>query len=435
MKNDYIFKNLSGIFLILFISILNLNAQNIEVLATGLTGINGLSLDDSGNLWITQSGTGNDDARVSVMTPDKQIYEAITGLPSFYDTLEGDAPGAWKAYHNGNNLQVIVGGGPNPNAGSLISFDISNWKPGDSALSLANATEITHINNYLLTQGITDSDPYRVCWDANGNDIIVDAAANSILKKDAITGQLSILHSFPPIPNSFTPFPPVIDYVPTSIVKNPLGGYYICNLTGFPFIPGLASIVKMDDSGNVSAFVNGLSLLTDLDIDPKGNLYALQLGQFDTAFNPILFAPKIIRITPDGVVSDFALGFTPVLCSGFVLDGNGGFYANDFGIGQLIHVSYPTETKSINNTNPFNCYLSPNPVSSSTEINFTLSSQSTVEISILDQMGHAVKSIHLGDMASGKHNATLNLSDFHCGLYYVQLKMNSSFTTLKLEKL
>lgn len=435
MKNDYIFKNVSGIFLILFLNISMLNAQNIEVLATGLSGINGLSLDDSGNLWITQSGTGNDDAKVSVMTPDKQIYEAITGLPSFYDTLEGDAPGAWKAYHHGNSLQVIVGGGPNPNAASLISFDISNWKPGDAALHLANAIEITHINNYLLTQGITDSDPYRVSWDANGNAIIVDAAANSILKKDANTGQLSILHSFPPIPNSFTPFPPVIDYVPTSIVTNPLGGYYICNLTGFPFIPGLASVVKMDESGNISAFVDGLSLLTDLDIDPKGNLYALQLGQFDTAFNPILFAPKITRISPDGEVSDFALGFTPVLCSGFALDGNGGFYANDFGIGQLIHVSFPTETKSINNTNQFDCYLSPNPVSSSTEINFKLNSQSTVEILIIDQMGHIVKSLSLENLASGSHNESINLSDLHSGLYYVQLKTNSSYSCLKLEKL
>ncbi len=435
MKNVYSFRKTTGLLLMLLLNIMMINGQNVEVVANGLNGVNGLSLDANGNLWITEAGTGNNDAKVSVMTPDKVIYPAIANLPSFFDTMEGDAPGAWKAYHNGNKLDVIVGGGPNPNAGSLISFDLSGWKPGDAPLKINNAIDITHINSFLNTKGLTDSDPYRVVWDADGNAIIVDAAANSILKKDAKTGLLSILHTFPPYANTFTPFPPFIDYVPTGIVKNPAGGYYICNLTGFPFIPGLASIVKMDDNGNVTPFVNNLTMLDDLDIDPKGNLFALQLGQFDTAFNPVPFAAKVIRITPMGETSVYASAYTPVLSSGIVLDGNGGFYANDLGLGQILHVSFPSATNDLNNADNINMNLAPNPINSSTQLSFELSKESKVNISILDMMGHNIIEMSFGNLSQGKHSTSINMTDVAAGQYVVSLKTNTCYTTQKIVKL
>ena len=435
MKNVYPIRKTAGILLMLLLNILMLNGQNVEVLANGLNGVNGLSLDAAGNLWITEAGSGIDDAKVSVMTPDKVIYPAITNLPSFFDTIEGDAPGAWKAYHNGNQLHVIIGGGPNANAGSLMSFELSGWKPGDTALTPVNATEITHLNSYLATQGLSDSDPYRVTWDADGNAIIVDAAANSILKKDAKTGLISILHTFPPYANTFTPFPPFIDYVPTGIVKNPAGGYYICNLTGFPFIPGLASIVKMDDTGNVTPFVDNLTMLDDLDIDPKGNLYALQLGQFDTAFNPVLFAAKVIKITPAGEISVYSAGFTPVLSSGIVLDGNGGFYANDFGLGQVLHVTLSTSVHEIKHADEIALKLVPNPISTSSELSFELTNSCMVKLVIIDVRGQVIKEESLGKLPAGKHSSTINLSGVSAGQYMLQLICNDTLYTQKIVKL
>lgn len=406
-----------------------LQAQNVEVVASGFAGINGLTYDSDGNVWVTEAGTGSNDGKVSVITPDKVVHPVVTGLPSFLDTLEGDAPGAWQAYHNDDLLQVVVGGGIDPNAASLMTFDLSNWSPGDAPFTVANATSILDIDSYLFANGYTDSDPYRASWDNSGNIYIVDAGANVVLKKEP-GNNLSIIHTFAPFQNIWSPFPPVIDYVPTSIIRNPAGGFFVCNLTGFPFIPGLSSVVKMDDSGNVTPFADSLSLSVDMELDNSGNLYVLQFGEFDTLFNPIFNSSRITKITPSGNKSVFAAGFGP--SAGMALDGNGGVYVTNLFLGQVLHITDLTGTETPVDKASLSLNATPNPAESFTAIDFNLPESAVAAYRLYGMQGELLQDHSLGFLASGPHHFQADLRNLSSGCYFLQLNTGQGNRTIKI---
>ena len=69
---------------------------------------------------------------------------------------------------------------------------------------------------------------------------------------------------FAPLPNPGVPGPPVFDAVPTSV--RIYGNQLLMSLlTGFPFVPGLASVLTVDpETGAVGPFINGLTSVTDV---------------------------------------------------------------------------------------------------------------------------------------------------------------------------
>mgnify|MGYP000007478087 FL=1 len=434
MKKNYNFKFILKILFVALLPCWPLSAQQIEIITAAVPGVNGIHHDANGNLWITQVGSGKDDGTLSIITPNKTIHPVIHGLPSYFDSLENETQGAWKAYLNGKKLNVIVGGRIHQGTGSLITFDLSNWQIGDSSIDFSKAEKIIHISDTLISRGFKESDPYRVVWETNGDAIVADAAANAIIKINGKTDQVTVLHQFEPIKNIYTPFPPYIDYVPTGIVKNPNGGYYVCNLTGFPFIPGLSSIVKLDESGNVTPFANDLTLLSDLDIDAEGNVYALQLGQFDTTFNPIPFASKITKITPSGAPSNYVEKFTPILSSGIALDHKGGVYVNDFALGQIKHITFTTNTKIVDKNNTVNMEVYPNPMNSSIQVHFEVFDNDPVNISLVNLTGSRVYSQLIEKTKKGKQILSIPVDQLVSGTYIIQLKTNSSVQSVKLIK-
>ncbi|MBI1227632.1 MAG: ScyD/ScyE family protein [Bacteroidetes bacterium] len=405
---------------ILAFCLTQISAQTIETIAGGFTGVNGLTLDTEGNLWVAETGTGNDDGKIKVITPDKAVYDAIISLPSYFDTLSGDTPGAWRAYRNGNFLDVIIGGGIHPDAGALLHFDISGWSPGDAPLSLSDAAVTADVNDFITAEGYPESDPYRVAWDDNGNAYVVDAGANAVVKYDAGTGALSVVHEFPPYPNIWLPFPPFVDYVPTAIVRNPAGGFYVCNLTGFPFPKGLSTVVKMDESGNVTPFADSLNFSVEMDVDAQGNLYVLQLGDFDTTFAPIPFAAKITKITPSGEKSVFTEGFTPVFSSGMVLDGNGGVYVNDLGLGTVMHISFPSAANELALPN-LKLVSFPNPTVDFISIQFKQEKPGEVTARLFSCTGNLVWRKELGLLPASTQEIELDLRGQSSGLYFIQI--------------
>jgi hypothetical protein len=66
-------------------------------------------------------------------------------------------------------------------------------------------------------------------------------------------------------------------------------------LPGFPFLPGSAKVVKVTPDGQVSDYATGLTMLTDLKTGPDGNLYAVQIGIF-TEQGPTPNSGAIIRV-------------------------------------------------------------------------------------------------------------------------------------------
>src|SRR5690554_744305 len=44
----------------------------------------GLSIDEKGQLWVAETGTGNNDAQVSMITPGGTAHPVVTGLNSVF---------------------------------------------------------------------------------------------------------------------------------------------------------------------------------------------------------------------------------------------------------------------------------------------------------------------------------------------------------------
>ena len=431
-------KKITLLFCYVFLfGIISLQAQNISVVATGFTGPIGICKDNSGNLFVAETGTGNNDGKIILVDPSGNKHTIVYGLPSHMDTATHETAGPWRPYITPDSLLwVIVGSGPDTSAGSIMQFDLSTVTPGVDSLTITDTTKIYRIQAWALSHGYSDSDIFSAVWDASGNIYTADAGANAVLKIDA-AGNISTLDTFPAIPNTFTPFPPYIDYVPTKIISDNNGGFYLCNLTGFPFLSGLAEIVMLDTAGMMMTMYTGLTQAVDMEMDSHGNLYVLQFGLYDSSFFPVPNSASIIRISPTGAMDTLATGFGP--SAGMVPDSSDGFYVTELFTGNLIHISNTTAGIStlINNVNELNAY--PNPFSESFNINYSLNETSVVTYTITDQIGNRVFFKNAGILNKGKNGfsfetKSLNNFDLSSGIYFLTVTAGNSKQTISLLK-
>src|SRR5690554_2166625 len=85
----------------------------------------GMSIDDRGQLWVAETGTGNNDAQVSMISPDGTAHVAISGLNSVF--ANGSVEGMGHVLFKNGKLYILNG-----NAGRLYIADVSSFKPGDA---------------------------------------------------------------------------------------------------------------------------------------------------------------------------------------------------------------------------------------------------------------------------------------------------------------
>lgn len=273
-------------------------------LFTSDTWAHSITPDTEGNLWAAQPGTGNDDGRISIITPDGAQYPFMVGLPSVITSV-GDVAGPWRVFVlPGDQVAIIMGEGSSAYSASVLWVSTAGFTPGDPPLTIADIDNQVSFAALVTGAGFENNNPYSAVWDSNGDLYVVDAGANSILKYDAMSGEQSIFATFPGIPNPTPVGGPFIDPVPTDILLAPDGsGFWVSTLTGFPFLPGLAGIHHIDWAGNINLVHGGLSQITDIDLDADGNIIATQFGSFDlNIFNFVPDSGNIIAIEPDGTV-------------------------------------------------------------------------------------------------------------------------------------
>jgi sugar lactone lactonase YvrE len=128
----------------------------------------------------------------------------------------------------------------------------------------------------------------------------------------------------PPPPGTTIP----VDAVPTSVVRGPDGSLYVGQLTGFPFVPGAASVFRIPPGGGAPEVVaTGFTMITDLAVGRDGTLYVVEFSTQSLLAGP---APgALIRVRPDGTRDELAAGrlVTP---AGIVL-GHGAAYVSNHG--------------------------------------------------------------------------------------------------------
>jgi hypothetical protein len=140
---------------------------------------------------------------------------------------------------------------------------------------------------------------------------VADAGANDLLKVDPMGGGVEVVATFSegipgPFPNPNRGDAMEADPVPTGIAFDGSGNAYVSFLPGFPFLPGSAKVVRVSSDGQVSDYAIGLTMVTDLQTGPDGNMYAVQLGQF-TEQGPVPNSGAIIRVV-EGDGSEVVVG-------------------------------------------------------------------------------------------------------------------------------
>lgn len=117
-----------------------------------------------------------------------------------------------------------------------------------------------------------ETNPFGLAAAPDGSFWITDAAANTLLKLEPETGEVSLVAAFPELA-------PGVQAVPTGLAFDADGDALVTLYSGFPFPKGASKVVKVAPDGTVSDYVTGLSMVVDVRVAPDGRVYAVQLGE------------------------------------------------------------------------------------------------------------------------------------------------------------
>lgn len=392
-----------------------LNAQDSPtVFAEGFSeGLTGVNVDEQGNVWVTEFGTGNDDGRITIISPEGEKTVFMTGLPSTFIQDAGEVVGSYRTHQLADNkVLVVVGEGDHPLSETLLIVDKSDFTPG-TPLTLDDVETVMDHGEFIHGLGFVQSNPFHVDWDEAGNMYIADAGANSIVKRDAVSGEFSIVKTFEQFPNPLPFGPPMVDPVPTKALRKPDGTFHVSQLTGFPFPQGAASIYNLDVEGNLSVHATGFSCITDMAFDPAdGNLCFMQFGLFgEVDGNPgyLLGTAAVIKLMPDGSRDTIAQGIGG-LAPSFTFDGDGNLYVVDLVFGQVLKYDLVSSAKEqLLPQAAVSVY--PNPASEQVAIAYELAQEAEVSLGIYDLSGKLIATLSQGQMPAGQHTAFWNGTD------------------------
>jgi hypothetical protein len=236
--------------------------------ASGLRMPIGFSLDEKGQLWVTEAGTGKNDGSLVLITSGGVKTTVATGFPSV--VANGSIEGMSRPLVKDGNLYLLHGV-----SGKLYTGNISSFKSGDAALPLSHF-QSEDIGTYIRSLNLT-TDPNSNMFDQligpDGNLYIVDAGANAIFKRDKTTKTVTIFAKIPNIAEG-------VESVPTGLVYDG-SNFLVSNLSGAPFASGNARIFKVTTAGVVSEYKTGFTNLTHLTLTKNNKPLVLELGEFD----------------------------------------------------------------------------------------------------------------------------------------------------------
>ena len=338
----------------------------LTVVASDLNNPRGIFVDDDGNVYVAQAGTGGETCQeaagpdgeelvdicfgnsgtVEMISSDGQI-PAVSGLSSLLDN-RGDIVGVQDVVVDADGLiYSIVGLGADPAdrdgypvQGSELGWIVTATPGSNSILALDIAAYEAEQNP---DGGLLDSNPYALVSDGDGGWVVSDAGMNALLHVDS-NGVISTLAVFPDRMVAAPPFLGLpedaqipMQAVPTGVVQGPDGAFYVGELTGFPFVPGAARVWRVTSDGTATVYAEGFTNIVDLAFDSNGDLYVLELAKNSLLAEDVTSA--VLRVVPGGEHQEVAShGLT--FATGMAIGSDDTFYVSNFGVmpdqGQLV---------------------------------------------------------------------------------------------------
>ena len=263
--------------------------------ATGLLSPIGVDTDPSGRIWVTEAGTGNNDGRVSLITPDGVVHPVITGFDS--EIFQGEPNGLNHLLFADGWLYIL---------GSHSKFyqvNVANYKVGDSPISASTLPvedKKQWILDYKFPAGLDTEDThlYNMVIGPGGDLFFTDAGANAIIRRTK-AGVWSVFSILPPVANPVGTVPPIpfSESVPTGIVYDGQK-LLVSTLVGFPFAETSSVIYQIDAAGTASVFKSGFTSIVDINLETNLGLLLLQHGVFAGGFSHN--TGKLIQVAGNG---------------------------------------------------------------------------------------------------------------------------------------
>lgn len=269
--------------------------EGVELVASGLNGPRGITVDAEGSIFIAEVGAGGDEM---IDTPEGEMPFGMTSgvrvLWADDGTLEmglsylpsaGGTAGASGVAVGEYGWVAVNGGAPEiPFTAALLKVD----------LETARILEYVDLFSYEAANNPDgneiDSNPVSVDVAADGTVYVTDSGANTVYKYTEADG-LQVFHVWPENP------------VPTDVALADDGTVYVSFLSPGEMAPGTARVEQLSVEGEVIATFEGLTALTGITI-ANGEIYAVSLTVGMGAEGP---GPgQVVHVTADGneVVAD-----------------------------------------------------------------------------------------------------------------------------------
>lgn len=351
-----IVKSIAALFIVLsFSSIVfaHPSTQDIPgatIVASGFNSPQGVLVDSDGNVWVIDGGMGGDQI-VQFTGEDGMATEATFGLTSRIVKVAPDGTQTDVAMLP----SVFIAERQESSGGSRLAlldgqlYATSGGWEGDDAMRPDGLATIVRVDDMgVVTVAdtwtfekennpdglILEAHPYGLAAGPDGWLWVADAGANTLYRVDPASGEIALVTVFGALPGGF-PNPNrngevEADPVPTAVVVGDEGNAYVSLLSGAPFIPGNAKVLMVTPDGAVSDYATGLTTLTDLVRGPDGELYAVQFGLFGEQ-GPDPTSGAILRIKA-GTASEVVVSGLPFPTS-IAFDADGNAYVTVNGVG------------------------------------------------------------------------------------------------------